>query len=168
MNIRLRGVGVSDAGRSQSSRGSLLTGSSDIRTQSRWSFAGHFWGAGHCSGNETITRFCWLGLMQPIWRKIIIGAARITIRPFICFDGAHANGFAKESWQPLRTAPEWNQRVCLTCLGYITDRNLRNANDRKRLRRRPSGRPAGLADGGLREPFKLLSDKEEPALGVAC
>ena len=135
--IRLRGVGLFDAGRSQSRRGSLLTGSSDARTQSRWSFAGHFSGLGHCSGSETITRFCWLGLVQPIWKKEVIAAARITIRPFICSARAHANGPAKESRHSLqKTALQGRPRVCSACFAYVTGSNLRNATTRKRIRRR--------------------------------
>lgn len=53
--------------------------------------AGHFSGAVHGSGNETITGFCWVGFMQPIWEKTVIAVAKIRIRPFMGSDSTPAN-----------------------------------------------------------------------------
>lgn len=78
--------------------------------------AGHFSEVGHCSGSAAITRFCWLGLMQPVWKKTVIAGARIMIRPFMCPDRAHGSSPAKESWRSLQiTAPQGKPRVCSTC-----------------------------------------------------
>lgn len=143
-------------------------GSSAARTQFRCSLAGHFSEAVHFSGNETITRLCWLGLMQPRLKKAANAAAMMTIRPLMCSDYSQANHPAKGYRHFVqKTAPPSKPRVCSTCFAYISERTFRNANDLVKDRPLVTGRRAELRGGCFRELFKLFTDKAEPAFGIA-